>query len=275
MGNASQKRHVAEDTSGQFTMIARSKGQESNMLAQIQKSPMSICVDATLWQTYKGGVITASSKCGTSIDHAVQATGFNAQGNYWIIRNSWGAGWGEKGFVWVEYGHNVCGVTDQATIVNVEKIMGMEPAPVQSAPVGELQCTYPGGQCYELRMQKCKQGATAGKMTLHGLWAEWGNGCKGAAYDASLMTSIKTELESKWVSCPEDGNENDSFWSHEWTKHGTCSGMDQLTFFKKTLSLFDQHVKECPDSDDCAICFTKTLDALETCPSMAKETVQV
>lgn len=120
----SNKADVTEDTSGQYTMIARSASQESNMLAQIQKSPMSICVDATLWQTYKGGVITASSGCGTSIDHAVQATGFNAQGNYWIIRNSWGTTWGEKGFVWVEYGSNVCGVTDQATLVNVEKIMG-------------------------------------------------------------------------------------------------------------------------------------------------------
>ena len=119
----SNKADVTEDTSGQYTMIARSASQESNMLAQIQKSPMSICVDATLWQTYKGGVITASSGCGTSIDHAVQATGFNAQGNYWIIRNSWGTTWGEKGFVWVEYGSNVCGVTDQATLVNVEKIM--------------------------------------------------------------------------------------------------------------------------------------------------------
>jgi len=103
-------------------MIADTPSEESNMLAQIQDSPMSVCVDATLWQTYTGGVITASSGCGTSIDHAVQATGYNAQGNYWIVRNSWGPTWGENGFVWVEYGSNVCGITDQATIVSVEKI---------------------------------------------------------------------------------------------------------------------------------------------------------
>jgi len=103
-------------------MIADTPSEESNMLAQIQDSPMSVCVDATLWQTYTGGVITASSGCGTSIDHAVQATGYNAEGNYWIVRNSWGPTWGENGFVWVEYGSNVCGITDQATIVSVEKI---------------------------------------------------------------------------------------------------------------------------------------------------------
>merc|ERR1712228_261302 len=61
--------------------------------------------------------------CGTSIDHAVQATGYNAEGNYWIVRNSWGESWGESGFVWVEYGANVCGITDQATIVTVEQVM--------------------------------------------------------------------------------------------------------------------------------------------------------
>merc|ERR1712217_1015650 len=114
---------IAEDVGSTYTLIASEPSQESNMLAQIQQSPMSVCVDAQLWQTYQGGVITAASGCGTQIDHAVQATGYNAEGNYWIVRNSWGESWGENGFVWVEYGSNVCGITDQATIVSVEKIM--------------------------------------------------------------------------------------------------------------------------------------------------------
>jgi C1A family cysteine protease len=118
----SKAQDIVEDVGSTYSMIADSPSEESNMLAQIQESPMSICVDATLWQTYQGGVITASSGCGTTIDHAVQATGYNAEGNYWIIRNSWGSTWGENGFVWVEYGSNVCGVTDQATIVSVEQI---------------------------------------------------------------------------------------------------------------------------------------------------------
>jgi len=113
---------VVEDVGPTYSLIASAPSQESNMLAQIQDSPMSVCVDAQLWQTYTGGVITASSGCGTEIDHAVQATGYNAEGNYWIVRNSWGETWGENGFVWVEYGANVCGITSQATIVSVERL---------------------------------------------------------------------------------------------------------------------------------------------------------
>jgi C1A family cysteine protease len=120
----SNKADIAEDVGTSYSMISSKASEESNMLAQIQESPMSVCVDATLWQTYTGGVITASSGCGTSIDHAVQATGYNAEGNYWIVRNSWAESWGENGFVWVEAGSNVCGITSQATIVTVEKIMG-------------------------------------------------------------------------------------------------------------------------------------------------------
>jgi len=119
---SSDAAEVVEDVGQTYTMIASQPSQESNMLAQIQDSPMSVCVDAQLWQTYTGGVITASSGCGTQIDHAVQATGYNAEGNYWIVRNSWGETWGENGFVWVEYGANVCGITTQATTVSVEKI---------------------------------------------------------------------------------------------------------------------------------------------------------
>jgi hypothetical protein len=115
----SNKADVVEDVGSTYKLIASTPSQESNMLAQIQESPMSVCVDASLWQTYQGGVITASSGCGTDIDHAVQATGYNAEGNYWIVRNSWGESWGENGFVWVEYGSNVCGITDQAATVTV------------------------------------------------------------------------------------------------------------------------------------------------------------
>jgi C1A family cysteine protease len=58
---------------------------------QIQKSPISVCVDATEWQTYSSGVLGKS--CGTQLDHCVQAVGYNANKGYWVVRNSWNTDW--------------------------------------------------------------------------------------------------------------------------------------------------------------------------------------
>jgi len=54
---------------------------------------MSIAVDASTWQTYTGGIMNAGT-CGNSIDHAVTLVGLDQSKNAWIVRNSWGNGWG-------------------------------------------------------------------------------------------------------------------------------------------------------------------------------------
>merc|ERR1712232_29782 len=50
------------------------------------------------WQLYGGGVL---SKCDCDMDHAVQLVGYGTDGgkDYWLVRNSWGNGWGEKGYI--------------------------------------------------------------------------------------------------------------------------------------------------------------------------------
>lgn len=35
------------------------------------------------------------------VNHAIQIVGYNATGNYYIIKNSWGTGWGVNGFGFV------------------------------------------------------------------------------------------------------------------------------------------------------------------------------
>eukprot|EP01101_Sappina_pedata_P009844 TRINITY_DN591_c0_g1_i3.p2 TRINITY_DN591_c0_g1~~TRINITY_DN591_c0_g1_i3.p2 ORF type:complete len:327 (-),score=156.87 TRINITY_DN591_c0_g1_i3:80-1060(-) len=80
--------------------------------------PPSVCVDATIWQTYISGVITSSSGCGRQLDHAVQLTGWttNSDGSVaWIVRNSWGADWGNNGSIYIEYGYDVCGIGQEVT----------------------------------------------------------------------------------------------------------------------------------------------------------------
>jgi C1A family cysteine protease len=81
--------------------------------------PVSVCVDASSWQNYNGGVLTS---CGSDVDHCVQLTGYanyGESGAYWIVRNSWGSDWGENGYIWIEIGQDLCSIGDYATVVAV------------------------------------------------------------------------------------------------------------------------------------------------------------
>jgi C1A family cysteine protease len=83
----------------------------NNAIAQ-QPTVVVVEADQAAWQSYNGGVIT--SNCGVNLDHAVTATGFTS--TYFIIKNSWGTSWGNKGYVYVgnsataNKGAGVCGV---------------------------------------------------------------------------------------------------------------------------------------------------------------------
>jgi len=74
-------------------------------------APFSIIVDASSWQYYTGGVLPAS-QCGTSLDHAVIAAGYSMN-QWWNVRNSWGSGWGENGYIRLQFGQNTCGMTTE------------------------------------------------------------------------------------------------------------------------------------------------------------------
>jgi len=74
------------------------------MEAWLVVSPLSVAVDSSqpVFQSYTSGVIT-STDCGTDLDLAAVIVGFGNDPttlvNYWIVRNSWGATWGDQGFV--------------------------------------------------------------------------------------------------------------------------------------------------------------------------------
>jgi len=74
------------------------------------KGPVAVSVAAN-WGRYGGGVFSGgctSSSC--SIDHAVLAVGYDQ--DYWLIRNSWGASWGEGGYIRLTRSHDSTTYTD-------------------------------------------------------------------------------------------------------------------------------------------------------------------
>eukprot|EP00929_Paragymnodinium_shiwhaense_P002714 TRINITY_DN102_c0_g2_i1.p1 TRINITY_DN102_c0_g2~~TRINITY_DN102_c0_g2_i1.p1 ORF type:complete len:358 (+),score=68.82 TRINITY_DN102_c0_g2_i1:105-1178(+) len=64
------------------------------------KGPIAISVAASQWMMYGGGVFAGcTGSQGADLNHAVQAVGYTE--DYWIVRNSWGPGWGEKGYIYL------------------------------------------------------------------------------------------------------------------------------------------------------------------------------
>merc|ERR1719379_2981042 len=99
----------------------------------LERTPVSICVNAGAWNDYTGGVMS-SAACGPMgamyQDHCVMATGFNATAPtpYWIVRNSWASTFGEEGYIYLEMAKNTCGIADDATIPEVKLDLNDEEA---------------------------------------------------------------------------------------------------------------------------------------------------
>ena len=90
------------------------------MLERLKPGPYSVAMDAALLQKYRSGIISASKRCGPGVNHAGVVIGNDVKGN-WIVQNSWGIGWGERGYYRMAAG-NTCGIcTNGAMWANMNK----------------------------------------------------------------------------------------------------------------------------------------------------------
>jgi len=96
-----------------WTFISQDEDQMAQAL--ISQGPLSVAVEADMWQFYMGGVFYLP--CGTELDHAVLLVGYGTETDiffqkmpYWTVKNSWGEGWGSSGYIYVERGNGKCGI---------------------------------------------------------------------------------------------------------------------------------------------------------------------
>jgi C1A family cysteine protease len=91
-----------------------------DIIGELVNGPIAVAVDATSWQFYSGGIMK-STDCGTSLNHGVTlvAADLDITTPIIIIRNSWGAGWGENGHIKLQYKNDTCGWTQVASIPNI------------------------------------------------------------------------------------------------------------------------------------------------------------
>jgi len=106
-----------------FQYATATANETQMQVAMYTKGPLSVCVDASTWQFYTGGVMT--NNCGQSLDHCVQITGWsvdntqNPPAPYWIVRNSWSSNWGIRGYIFVERNSDLCGIANEATYATI------------------------------------------------------------------------------------------------------------------------------------------------------------
>jgi len=84
-------------------------GDEEEFKKMLNDHPLAVTVDATPFQFYSSGILD----CRTfhSLNHAVFAVGYE-EGSHYIVKNSWGASWGESGYIKIGMGGNPCGIAD-------------------------------------------------------------------------------------------------------------------------------------------------------------------
>ncbi|KFK42951.1 hypothetical protein AALP_AA1G060200 [Arabis alpina] len=77
---------------------------ETSLQIATAQQPVSVGIDAGgfIFQLYSSGVFTGY--CGANLNHGVTVVGYGEEGGqkYWIVKNSWGVGWGEEGYVRME-----------------------------------------------------------------------------------------------------------------------------------------------------------------------------
>ena len=81
--------------------------------------------------------------------------------------------------------------------------------------------------------------------TIHGLWPQYSDGgypsyCTDEAFNPDSPEAVGLDdMYQRWPNVQSATTDSDyeEFWEHEWTKHGTCSGMTQTNWFNATMNL--------------------------------------
>jgi len=92
-----------------YTSVSRG---EASLKTALNNGPVSVCLAAESFQSYHSGILNI---CVGQVDHCVQAVGYDSSANYWIVRNSWGTSWGEKGYIRIAMCKDLCKISDDVT----------------------------------------------------------------------------------------------------------------------------------------------------------------
>merc|ERR1711868_5275 len=64
------------------------------------------------------GAIAAIDTCIWTLNHEISVVGYGTEGgkDFWLVKNSWGRGWGDSGYMKIKRGTGHCGIGNQHII---------------------------------------------------------------------------------------------------------------------------------------------------------------
>ncbi|KDO33340.1 hypothetical protein SPRG_02147 [Saprolegnia parasitica CBS 223.65] len=100
---------------------------EGALQTALDKQPVTVVVEAgnNVWRNYKSGVVQSCP--GAQSDHAVLAVGYGTKDGvqHFKIKNSWGASWGESGYIYLQRGvagKGMCNVAEAPTAIGCKNM---------------------------------------------------------------------------------------------------------------------------------------------------------
>ena len=91
---------------------------DNAVMDALKRQPLVAAIDASELHFYRSGIFTGN--CGTNLNHAVLIVGAGVENgiDYYLLKNSWGVSWGERGYMKIARGKHkdgLCGLLLEVT----------------------------------------------------------------------------------------------------------------------------------------------------------------